>query len=70
MGQRDGPDRGDGLGSAIPRVFVLVDGRWERGDVELVRGLAPERPGRAFGAVGVDEEVELAVGGVVGGDVE
>lgn len=58
--QRDRTNGGDGLRPAVPCIPVLVDGRWERRDVELVGGLAPERPGCALCGIGVDVELQLA----------
>jgi hypothetical protein len=68
--QRHRRDRGNRLGATIPRIRVLINRRGKGGDIELVGWLAPERPGRADVGHGVDEEVELAGGGGVGGDVE
>lgn len=68
--QRDRRDRLDGRRPAVPRVCVLVDCRGKRGDVELVRCLTRESPGRVDVGEGVNEEVERAGGGGVRGDVE
>lgn len=66
-------DRGnclDGLRSAVPGIRVLVDCGWERRDVELVGCLAIQCPWCAFSGICVNEKLELAIFGVVGGNVE
>ena len=68
--QHDRCDRLDGRRPAVPSIRVLVDRRGKGGDVELVRCLARESPGRVDIGQGVYEEVERAGGGGVGRDVE
>lgn len=68
--QRDRRDRLDGRRPVVPGIGVLVDRRGKGGDVELVRCLARESPGRVDVGQGVYEEVERAGGGGFGGDVE
>jgi hypothetical protein len=57
VAQRDRSNSADGLWPRVPGIRVLVDSRRERGNVECVRRLAGERPGRAEVGEGVDEEV-------------
>jgi hypothetical protein len=66
----DCSDSGNWYRSAVPAVCILVDGRWKRGDVELIRCLTIECPGRPLGLVDVDVELKLAPVGSIGRDIK